>query len=99
MSARASSEALSNNELDVAMKDQGGSLASALVRASPSLIHDISALWFFMISSATAPEVSIRSKSIVTVVYGFGDAPGGSGLGFDVHLQKRVQLSNRGLGI
>ena len=79
LSARASNEGLTDDELSLAMKEQEEAGAPALVRASPSLIHDISALWFMM-GSITSPEVSIRSKTVVTVVYGFGDASG-SGLG------------------
>ena len=49
------------------------------VTASPRLASDVKAL-ITMLSSPTPPEVSLRSKDIVTVVYGFGDASG-TGLG------------------
>lgn len=68
----------SNDELEREM-DNHNAGAPLLVRASPGLIHDITALGYMM-ESRTVPEVSIRSRTVVTVVYGFGDASG-SGLG------------------
>ena len=69
----------SEEELDSALKDHEEVDAPPLVRASPSLIHDLKALWFMM-DTETVPEVSIRSKTVLTIVYGFEDASG-SGLG------------------
>lgn len=77
--ARAEREGISEEELDFALKEQEDAEAPLLVRASPSLIHDLSALCFMM-ERKLAPQVSIRSRTVVTVVYGFGDASG-SGLG------------------
>lgn len=49
------------------------------VRASPSLKGDLEAL-SYLFGPTGVPEVRIRSKAILTIVYGFGDASG-TGLG------------------
>ena len=49
------------------------------VRGSTRLTSDVGALWEIM-SPDIVPRVSIRARSIVSVVYGFGDASG-TGLG------------------
>ena len=50
------------------------------VKASPRLQDDVGALYAIFHSTKDPPRVNLRSKKIVTVVYGFGDASG-SGLG------------------
>ena len=49
------------------------------VTASTRLADDVSAL-MTMFASASPPDVRLRSKEVVTVIYGFGDASG-TGLG------------------
>ena len=49
------------------------------VKASTRLVDDIRALTM-MFSPSLIPEVNLRSRSILTVIYGFGDASG-TGLG------------------
>jgi hypothetical protein len=61
-------------------KGDGGPPAPEQVRASTRFASDVAALWVLFNSSEHPPLVNIRSKQIVTVIYGFGDASG-SGLG------------------
>ena len=51
----------------------------SVVTASSRLGDDVRAL-LALFGSPTPPEVNLRSKEIITVVYGFGDASG-TGLG------------------
>ena len=69
------SDAEFENELNL-QTDIGGPSA---VTASTRLGDDVRAL-MAMFDSPTPPEVNLRSKEIITVVYGFGDASG-TGLG------------------
>ena len=78
--AKAANGSVTDKEVDVELdRDDAAVGAPKLVRASPSLKRDVEALWFMMSNTCT-PKVSIRSKSVLTIVYGFGDASG-SGLG------------------
>jgi hypothetical protein len=76
---RAFNKGASEEELDLLSSEKEDAGAPALVRASPSLLRDLEALESLM-HQGSAPEVSIRSRTVVTIVYGFGDASG-SGLG------------------
>ena len=77
--ARVANGMLSETELDLERNREEAVDAPALVKASPSLRRDVEAL-IFLFGPSLVPEVSIRSKSIMTIVYGFGDASG-TGLG------------------
>ena len=66
-------------ELDFELSRGDGEDAPAEVIGSPSLRSDLESLQI-LIAPSTVPEVNIRSRSVVTVVYGFGDASG-TGLG------------------
>jgi hypothetical protein len=79
MISRAFTKGASDQELDLLSSEKEDARAPTLVRASPSFLGDLEALENLM-RQASAPEVSIRSRTVVTVVYGFGDASG-SGLG------------------
>jgi hypothetical protein len=70
---------ISEEELDVELERVDCGEAPALVRACTGLREDLNSLSTLFGPSAV-PEVSIRSKNVVTIVYGFGDASG-SGLG------------------
>ena len=63
------------NELD----GQGDRGCPNEVTASIRLFDDVRAL-ASMFDSPTAPQINLRSKEVVTVIYGFGDASG-TGLG------------------
>jgi hypothetical protein len=52
--------------------------APSLVRASSSL-QSVEALWYMM-GKSEVPQASVRSRTMLTIIYGFGDASG-SGLG------------------
>ena len=77
--AKAANGGLSDSEVDMALDRHDEVGAPRLVRASPSLRGDVEALWYMMGTTAV-PEVSVRSRTVLTIVYGFGDASG-SGLG------------------
>ena len=79
VSVRFENGSLSDEELENALNDYNGKSCPTLVTASPRLSDDVSAL-VSMFDSPDAPEVNLRSKDIVTVIYGFGDASG-TGLG------------------
>jgi hypothetical protein len=71
---------ISEKELDLALNGrEEGPVTPQLVTASPSLTSDVEALTSIF-ESEVVPVVRVRSKHIVTVVYGFGDASG-TGLG------------------
>ena len=70
---------LSEAEVDLALDSSTPSDAPERVTGSPGLKEDVEAL-HFMFAPMEVPEVRIRSKSILTIVYGFGDASG-TGLG------------------
>ena len=70
-----STDVESNMELNI--HDEKGCLE--MITASPKFADDVRALCQMM-NCDRPPVVSLRSKSIVTVVYGFGDASG-TGLG------------------
>ena len=53
--------------------------APSMVKASPSLIEDVSALGV-LFSPSEVPVVNVRCRGVVTVIFGFGDASG-TGLG------------------
>ena len=83
---------ITEKELDIALSGKDERAAPHLVRASISLIFDVKALSKIFAPSAV-PVVSVRSKQVITVVYGFGDASGtglgatftcGSGLNFRI---------------
>ena len=78
--AKAANGTVSDEEVDVEL-DRHNDVKGApkLVRASPGFKGDVEALGFMM-GRTSVPKVSIRSKTVVTIVYGFGDASG-SGLG------------------
>ena len=72
---------LTDEELDAAIENPGDKDAPpAEVTASTRFVDDVGALYKLFLSTDAPPEVRLRSKNIVTVVYGFGDASG-SGLG------------------
>ena len=68
---------ISNEEFDGKWTEEPG--APVLVRASPRMAMDVLALLAIM-EPPVVPRVSIRLKTILSVVYGFGDASG-TGLG------------------
>ena len=77
--ARFENGSISESELDNELKGHNGKSCPTLVTASPRLSDDVSAL-VAMFDSQNAPEVNLRSKNIISVIYGFGDASG-TGLG------------------
>jgi hypothetical protein len=77
--ARAANGGVTDVELDVALDRHDAVDAPKSVRASPGFQEDTKALGHIM-GKSCVPQVSIRSKSVLTIVYGFGDASG-SGLG------------------
>jgi hypothetical protein len=66
-------------ELDNELRKSEMTGAPERVTSSPSLKSDVEAL-AAMFSPEKAPEVVIRSNTVITIVYGFGDASG-TGLG------------------
>lgn len=71
---------ISEEELDAELeRDASGEEAPPVVTASVSLQSDLAALQV-LFEPTGVPEVSIRSRNVVTIVYGFGDASG-TGLG------------------
>lgn len=74
---------ISEEELDSSLRKATGTtldVAPAVVKASHRLVDDLCALSAIFKASSGPPQVNLRSKRIVTVIYGFGDASG-SGLG------------------
>ncbi len=73
---------ISADELDSGRSTLFGKdlMAPSEVTASPRLIDDVEALLTIFDASDVPPQVNLRSKKILTVVYGFGDASG-TGLG------------------
>ena len=76
-----------NGKITAEELDAGGSLtlekdlaAPKGVTASPRFADDVESLLAIFESTDDPPHVNLRSKKIVTVIYGFGDASG-SGLG------------------
>ena len=76
---RFESGGMSEFELDKELLGKDEAAAPTLVRASISLARDVEAL-ASIFSPSVVPVVSVRSRRVVTVVYGFGDASG-TGLG------------------
>lgn len=76
---RAANGRISEGELDNELRKSEMTGAPERVTSSPSLKSDVEAL-AAMFSPEKAPEVVIRSKTVITIVYGFGDASG-TGLG------------------
>ena len=71
---------ISEKELDLELNGpEEGPAAPQMVMASPSLAADVEAL-SAIFEPKDVPAVGVRSKHVVTVVYGFGDASG-TGLG------------------
>ena len=70
---------MSEAELDVELARSECDDAPEEVTASTHLRGDIEALGV-LFGPHTVPEVCVRSKNVVTIVYGFGDASG-TGLG------------------
>lgn len=77
--ARSANGRLSEEEVDLELSKSDEVDAPKSVRASPSLKGDLEAL-SYLFGPTGVPEVRIRSKAILTIVYGFGDASG-TGLG------------------
>ena len=77
--ARAADGVLTDEELNWELDRHDPIDAPKLDRASPSLKGDLEAL-SFMVGSDLSPEVSIRSRKVLTILHGFGDASA-SGLG------------------
>ena len=71
---------ISEQELEAGLGKSGEKAAPEEVKASPRLVDDVKALTAIFNSVEEPPRVNLRSKRIVTIIYGFGDASG-SGLG------------------
>jgi hypothetical protein len=71
---------ITEEELEVGLLKSQSNGAPLEVRASPRFASDIRALNSIFMSSGDPPKVSLRSRQIITVIFGFGDASG-SGLG------------------
>lgn len=77
---RAADGGMSEVELDAELsRNEDSTLAPETVTGSPSLKSDVEAL-SAIFSPEQVPEVCIRSSTVLTIVYGFGDASG-TGLG------------------
>jgi hypothetical protein len=83
---------ISETELDVELFGKEEVAAPQLVTASVSLLSDVRAL-ASIFGPTVVPVVGVRSRKVITVVYGFGDASGtglgvtftcGSGLNFRI---------------
>ena len=83
---------ISETELDSELFGKDEASAPQLVKASISLLSDVEAL-SVIFSPEVVPVVGVRSRHVITVVYGFGDASGtglgatftcGSGLNFRI---------------
>ena len=70
---------LSEQEFENAINDQNETGCPTMVTASIRLSDDVRAL-SAMFSCISPPQVNLRSRKIITVIYGFGDASG-TGLG------------------
>ena len=70
---------ISETELDSELFGKDEASAPQLVKASISLLSDVEAL-SVIFSPEIVPVVGVRSRHVITVVYGFGDASG-TGLG------------------
>ena len=70
---------ISEEELDAELERSDYGDAPSSVKACMGLREDLNSL-SILFEPASAPEVSIRSKNVLTIVYGFGDASG-TGLG------------------
>ena len=70
---------MTDEEIDLETNSNNDSGCPGMVTASPRLAGDVEAL-MKMLACESPPVVSLRSKLLVTVVYGFGDASG-TGLG------------------
>jgi hypothetical protein len=71
---------ISDDEFDASWAKAQKEGAPHDVKASPRLADDVGALHAIFYSSKDPPRVNLRSKKIVTAIYGFGDASG-TGLG------------------
>jgi hypothetical protein len=69
---------ISMEEFDAAMDENIGNAPGEVI-ASPRFKDDVNAL-SKLLASLTPPVVRLRSKQVITVIYGFGDASG-TGLG------------------
>ncbi|KAI2495940.1 hypothetical protein MHU86_18550 [Fragilaria crotonensis] len=90
--AQFANDEITETELDTALFGKEESAAPHLVKASISLASDVGAL-AVIFAPTSVPVVGVRSKHVITVVYGFGDASGtglgatftcGSGLNFRI---------------
>jgi hypothetical protein len=73
--ARFDNGKISSAELDAEyMKLEGDSNPPMEVKASPRFSDDVFSLSSIFDSTLVPPQVQLRSKRIVTVIYGFGDA-------------------------
>lgn len=71
---------ISEQELALGLGNPDAIDAPDEVKASPRMIEDIRALKAIFSATREPPQINLRSTTIITVVYGFGDASG-SGLG------------------
>lgn len=90
--AQFANDEITETELDSALFGKEESAAPHVVRASISLGRDVEAL-AEIFAPTVVPVVGVRSRHVITVVYGFGDASGtglgatftcGSGLNFRI---------------
>ena len=70
---------ISEKELDSELFGRDEVMAPLFVKGSVSLVSDVGAL-SAIFAPAEVPAVGVRSRQVITVVYGFGDASG-TGLG------------------
>ena len=77
--AKCANGKLSDEELEMERARSGCGDAPESVKASPHLQGDLEALKA-LFEPPVVPEVCVRSRTVVTIVYGFGDASG-TGLG------------------
>ena len=77
--AQLESGSIDRSEFENEVNGQSEAGCPATVTASTRLTDDVRAL-SFLFKSAHPPEVNLRSREIVSVIYGFGDASG-TGLG------------------
>ena len=79
MISRFENDLISQEELDHALQGLHGNDVPRIVKACPRFKSDVMCM-ARLLEPVDPPVVNLRSRSIVTVIYGFGDASG-SGLG------------------
>ena len=72
---------ISQHGLEVALDSLEDPKAPRFVRVCPRFKDVVAATMSQMLSPSSPPVVKLRTKSIVTVIYGFSDASGSEGLG------------------